>query len=89
MAKDPDYLVLRGRLSEAQEELRAAESGFLNAIEALRRKIILFETPEDVDMDAVKAAIADMRSQRAAYARTREEINKLRARLGMDAAGGS
>ena len=78
-----DYLTLRGRLAQVQELLRREEDRVRNAVEALRRAIILYSTPEEISMGAVDAARDDLDEARDAWIRLRDEQNSLKSRLGM------
>ena len=80
---DPDYLTLRGKLSEAQDRLRMAESRVVNAIEAARRHLLIYETPEQIRIEETRAAVADLAEERSRWIAIREEINALKSRLGM------
>jgi len=80
---DPDYLALRGRLAQAQDEMRDAEARVTNAVDVLRKKIILFANPEEIEIAAVRAAVEDLAEERGNWIRLRDETNGLKSRLGM------
>lgn len=83
MASHPDVLMLRGSLAEKLDEMRTAESRVINAVDALRRHIILFSTPEEIQIAGVRAAVADLAEQRAIWIKARDAANEIRSRLGM------
>ena len=80
---DPDYLTLRGRLAQAQEELRDAEARVTNAVDAVRRQILMYSDPEDIAIGSVRAAVADLAGERDKWIALRDEISKIKSRLGM------
>ena len=80
---DQQRLMRLGRLREIEAELPQHDARFRNAVEALYRHLTLYRTPGEVDMDAVEAAVADMREHRDGHNKAAEEANRLREQLGV------
>jgi len=81
---DPEILMLRGRLSEVTEKMARAEAAVRNACDTLRKAVVLYRTPDEIDPDCLRAAVEDLIEERANWIALRDERNSLRSRLGMD-----
>jgi len=80
---DPERLMMRGRLAELADEMKAADARARNACDAIRQPTVLWETADELKIDAIQAAVIDLAEARAGYVRAMVESAKLRERLGL------
>lgn len=79
---DPERLMLQGKVQECLSEMRSADARFRNACMTLRQRILLFESPGDVDIALLEAAVADLAEARSNYLDARATMLALKERLG-------
>ncbi len=75
-------LELRRRKGEAMQDMDRANTRATDAVMNLRRAVVLFENPLQIDLAAIEAAVADIREAQAAYLRARDRRDECRRALG-------
>jgi ABC-type transport system involved in Fe-S cluster assembly fused permease/ATPase subunit len=75
-------LEIRRRITECEHDMRRATERATDACKTISRAIVLFNTPLDIDLDIVNAAVADIREARFAYTAAMKKRSDLRDLLG-------
>ena len=79
---DPDVLMVKGAIADNEERMREIEHQTLNAVQAVRSHLALYDTPGDVDIESIRAAVADLDILVQGYRTLRDLNAQLKERLG-------
>jgi hypothetical protein len=77
-------LEIRRQISACDVDLRRATEKAADAVRHISRATVLFNSPMDIDLDVVEAAMGDIRDARQAYAAALRKKQELKAALGED-----
>jgi hypothetical protein len=77
-------LEIRRQISACDVDMRRATEKAADAVRHISRATALFNSPMDIDLDIVGAAIGDIRDARRAYQMALKKKQELRAVLGED-----
>jgi hypothetical protein len=75
-------LEIRRQISACEADMKRATEKAADAVRHISRATVLFNSPTEIDLDVVSAAVADIRDARAAYQASLKRKNELRAQLG-------
>ena len=75
-------LEIRRQISACETDLRRATEKAADAVRHISRATVLFNTPMDIALDVVEAAIADVRDARRAFQAALKRKQELKAALG-------
>ena len=77
-----EVLLIEGRIARNKRRLDELESKTVNACQSIRNVLALYNRPAEIDVERVRAAVADLDAL-VGEARTLEEVNaQLQERLG-------
>jgi hypothetical protein len=77
-------LEIRRQISACDADMRRATEKAADAVRHISRATVLFNSPMDIDLDIVEAAVADVRDARQAYSASLRRKQEFRAVLGED-----
>jgi len=75
-------LEIRRQISACDTDMKRATERAADAVRHVSRATVLFNSPMDIDLDVVEAAVADVRDARQAYISALKKKQELRATLG-------
>ena len=75
-------LEIRRQISACDADMRRATEKAADAVRHISRATVLFNSPMDIDLDIVEAAVADVRDARQAYSAALKRKQELKAALG-------
>ncbi|MGO8702708.1 MAG: hypothetical protein ACLQVA_02735 [Candidatus Brocadiia bacterium] len=82
MADIATQLEIRRQISACEADMKRATERAADAVRHVSRATVLFNSPADIDLDLVEAAVADVRDARQAYVAALKKKQELRAVLG-------
>jgi hypothetical protein len=77
-------LEIRRQISACETDMKRATDRAADAVRHISRATVLFNSPMEIDLDIVNAAVADIRDARQAYVAALRKKQELRAHLGED-----
>jgi len=84
MADIQTQLDLRRQVSACEADMKRATDRAADAVRHISRATVLFNSPMDIDLDVVEAAVGDVRDARQAYVAALRKKQELKASLGED-----
>ena len=76
-------LSIRRRIGQCEQDMKRAAERSTDALTNFRRATILADTPAQIDLDLVEAAMQDLKAARVAFLAAIKEKRELESRLGV------
>ena len=77
-------LEIRRQITACEIDMRRATEKAGDAVRHISRSTVIFNSPLDIGLDIVEAAVADIRDARQAYSAALRKKQELKAALGED-----
>ena len=82
MADIVTQLEIRRQISGCETDMRRATERATDAVRAISRATVLFQSPVEINLDVVEGAVGDIRDARHAYLAALKKKQELKATLG-------
>lgn len=79
---DVERLLMRGQIAEHAARMEELEHRCANAVSTMRQATVLWDAPADIDVAAIRAAVADLDQIVLEYRALAAVCAQLRGRLG-------